>query len=107
MLDSNGSQSMQHNKKYVIKTPLVSRISNNKVDTHRDLRTIPISYLRSCTDKIIPLLLPLKERKMDYLPTERMKKKGKSGSQQVLGKDGEKSMATRILGMVIVMNPPK
>ena len=52
------------------------------------------SYLHSCADKPRPLLCPLKAWKRDYLPTETVKKMGKAGSQQVLGKDGEKFTAS-------------
>ena len=45
LMRSVGRQSLQHNKQYVIKTPLVSRSSSNKVDTQRDLRITPKGHI--------------------------------------------------------------
>ena len=85
MLDSNESQSLQQNKKYVIKNHLYPGVQTTSW-THRGPKEYPKrSYLCSCAYKPIPLICPLKEWKRDYLPKERVKKMGKTGSQQVLG----------------------
>ena len=92
----------------MIKTPLVSRISNNKVDAQRDLSTIPKDHIYFLVQKNNTPTIPFESMEKGISSKRKGEKKmGKAGSQQILVKDGEKSTATRSHGMRLMMTLPK